>query len=383
MIDRRRFLRNGAAGAASLVFLPHIACAQAETDRRLVFIILRGAADALSMVAPTGDPQYETARRDFAGHSEGGARLDSFFTLHPALAETARLYASGDAAIFHAVASAYRDRSHFDGQNILETAGTTPYGLRDGWMNRLAGLLSGQQAEALALSSNMPMVLRGEAEASSYAPSRLPEPDVGLLSRVAMLYEGDEELHADWEQATETRELAGDVEGARRGEAATGELAARFLSDPEGPRIAAMEMGGWDTHRDQRRRLNRRFEALDAVLAALHSGLGPIWSNTLVIVATEFGRTVRPNGTQGSDHGTGSAALVLGGALRGGSVVADWPGLRPADLFEGRDLQPTRSLDRLFADLVADHFAIEPGLLRRTVFPAAGTTPVANGLIQT
>ena len=382
MTDRRRFLRNGAFGAASMVFAPYVAFARADTDRRFVFIILRGAADGLSIVAPAGDPQFESVRGDFAGYNEGGARLDSFFILHPSLAETARLYASGDVAFFHAVASAYRDRSHFDGQNVLETAGAFPYGLRDGWMNRLVGLLSGTQAEAIALSSTIPMILRGEAEAFSYAPSRLPEPDSGLLSRVAMLYEDDEELHADWVQATEARELARDIESGGRVEAAAAELAARILSDPNGPRIAAMELGGWDTHSNQRDRLSRRLGALDAMLSALRIGLGPTWAKAVIIVATEFGRTVRPNGTAGTDHGTGSAAIMLGGALRGGRVVADWPGLQSADLHEGRDLRPTQSLDRLFADVLAEHFSIDRNVMLRSIFPAAGTTPVANGLIR-
>ncbi|MEM8696266.1 MAG: DUF1501 domain-containing protein [Pseudomonadota bacterium] len=382
MLDRRDFLRSGALGAAGFMLAPYIAFAQAETDRRFVFVILRGAADGLAIVAPTGDPEFTGVRRDFARHSEGGMRLGDFFTLHPALAEIGQLYGTDEALFAHAVASAYRERSHFDGQNVLETAASAPYGLRDGWMNRFVGQLSGRQAEAIALSSTMPMVLRGSAEASSYAPSRMPDPEIGLLRRVSMLYEDDPMLHADWAQAQETQELAEDIDGTGRGETALGELAARFLSDPDGTRIAAIELRGWDTHANQRGRLDRRLGALDGMIGALRTGLGTIWRDTLVIVATEFGRTAAPNGTGGTDHGTASAAMLLGGAVSGGRVLADWPGLRQPDLQDGRDLRPTMSMDRLFAGALAEHFALDLELVLQSVFPAAGAARLDGRLIR-
>lgn len=382
MIDRRTLLKRGVLGAAGFMVAPQLVLAQAATDRRFVFVILRGAADGLAMLAPTGDPQFASARRDFARQSQAGVPLDDFFTLHPSLAQIGSLYRNNEALFAHAVASAYRRRSHFDGQNVLETAGPLPYRLSDGWMNRLLTLLSGSQAEAIALSSTMPMVLRGTAAASSYAPSRLPDPQAGLLSRVTMMYEDDEMLHADWAQALETEAMADDIGSSGRGEAALGELAAGFLSDPDGARIAAIELGGWDTHANQLGRLERRFSALDSLIGAIRTGLGPIWSDTLIIVATEFGRTVAPNGTAGTDHGTGSATMMLGGAVRGGRILADWPGLRAADLLEGRDLRPTLSLDRLLAAVSAGHFSLDPAIVERTVFPAASGPAVGDSLIR-
>lgn len=382
MIDRRELLKRGGIGAAGLMLAPHIALAQAPTDRRFIFVILRGAADGLELVAPTGDPSFSSVRGSFASHSDGGTRLDDFFTLHPSFTEIGNLYSQRQALFAHAVASAYRRRSHFDGQNVLETAGPQPYRLNDGWMNRLIAMLSGSQAEAIALSSTMPMVLRGSAEASSYAPSRLPDPQPGLLRRVSMMYEDDEMLHADWAQALETEEMAGEIMNAGRGQAALGELAAGFLSDPDGARIAAIELDGWDTHANQRGRLQRGFSALDSMIGAIRSGLGSIWADTLIIVATEFGRTVAPNGTAGTDHGTASAAMMLGGAVRGGRVVADWPGLRPSDLYEGRDLRATVSIDQLFTAALSEHFSLDPVEVRRSVFPAATGTTIGGRLIQ-
>lgn len=371
MIDRRLFLAAGSASAAlTLLATPRLALASPASGKRFVFIMQRGAADGLATIAPTGDPGFAAARGAFAEDLAGGTKLDSFFTLHPALAETAKLYALREAMFVHAIASPYRERSHFDGQNVLETGGSAAYRLRDGWMNRLLGLLSKDQANAVALSPAVPMILRGSQQVSSYAASKLPDASDDLLMRVGALYESDRQLHPLWESAIQTRAAAGELSGrARHNGAELGELAAKLLLGETGARIALIESNGWDTHARQRGVLARQFRSLDALVTALKQGLGPVWSDTLVIVATEFGRTVRPNGTGGTDHGTASAAMLLGGAVAGGKVVADWPGLGASQLYEGRDLKPTASLDGLIAAAVSHHYGLDPALGMRTLFP--------------
>ena len=383
MVDRRTFLGQSAAAAALLVVAPHVAVAQAATDRRFVFVIQRGAADGLGTLAPTGDPGFAGLRGPFAQDFANGPRAGDFFTLHPNLAEAGRMFAAREALFIHAVASPYRDRSHFDGQNILETGGTAAYALTDGWMNRLLGLLPGGQGRAIAVSPTVPMVLRGGHEVASYAPSALPDASEDLLARVSGLYQGDAQLHGAWEQAMQTRTMAGDMSGGGgQNGAATGQLAARLLSGAQGARLAVIETGGWDTHAGQRARLGLQLRGLDAMLGALKTGLGADWANTLVIVATEFGRTASPNGTGGTDHGTASLAMLYGGAVAGGRVLADWPGLAQASLYEGRDLKPTMDLDTLIASAVSAHYRLDMGRSARTLFPNIATTRAVEGLLR-
>lgn len=382
-MDRRTFLGQSGAAAALLLAWPHIAVAQAATDRRFVFIIQRGAADGLGTLAPTGDPGFAPLRGAFAQDFANGVRAGDFFTLHPNLTEAGRLFAAREALFVHAVASPYRDRSHFDGQNILETGGRAAYALRDGWMNRLLGLLPGGQSRAIAVSATVPMVLRGSREVASYAPSALPDASDDLLARVGSLYESDPQLHSAWQQAMQTRTMAGDIAdaGGRNG-AATGQLAARLLSGAEGARLAVIETGGWDTHANQRGRLGAQLRGLDAMLGALKTGLGADWANTLVVVATEFGRTAAPNGTGGTDHGTASLAMLFGGAVAGGRVLADWPGLGQAALHEGRDLRPTLDLDMLIASAVAQHYRLDMARSARALFPDIAATRGVEGLVR-
>lgn len=382
MLSRRSFIAAGGAASWLATGLPGVAFARANSERRFVFIIQRGAADGLNIAAPIGDPAYAALRGDFAPEFANGAKLDSFFTLHPALAEVSNLYASKQALIVHAVASQYRDRSHFDGQNVLETGGSAAYHLKDGWMNRLLGLLPAKEASALALSSTVPMALRGSREVSSYASSQLPSPSEDLLTRVGLLYDSDPQLHELWTSAMETRMKADDPMQAGSGQKGmnVGALAARMLLG-DGARIAMIETNGWDTHSGQRGRLSAQLRSLDQTIAALRAGLGAEWGNTLVIVATEFGRTVRPNGTGGTDHGTASAAMLLGGAVAGGKVIADWPGLGDAQLFEGRDLKPTTDLDAVVAGSLAQHYRLEPAEVMARLFPENRGAPLKRPLI--
>lgn len=377
MLSRRSFLSVAAAGAGALLVSPHIAFASVATDRRFVFVIQRGAADGLNVVVPYAEPAYATLRGALAIDTSKATRLDGTFALHPALSQTAAMYASRQALFVHAVASPYRDRSHFDGQNVLETGGASPYQVKDGWLNRLVAQLPATRENAIALAPTVPMALRGAAAVTSYAPSALPQAPDDLLARVSQLYEQDAQLRPLWESAMTARGLAGDA-GARQDPASLGKLAAGFLSRDAGPRIAMIETGGWDTHSAQNARLANQLKALDTMLAALRDGMGPLWSRTTVLVATEFGRTAAANGTGGTDHGTGSVAMVLGGAVQGGRVIADWPGLASRELYEGRDLMPTTSLDALIAGCASESLGLDPQRTAAALFGKAARTPLTG-----
>ena len=379
-LDRRRFL-----GAAALLGAPQVLFAQAATERRFIFIIQRGAADGLNIVIPYAEPAYASQRGALAIDAQAALKLDGTFALHPALPKLRELYGAGEASFLHAVASPYRDRSHFDGQNVLETGGRAPYHLKDGWMNRLLGLLPHKGKDAIAFSSAVPMALQGGAEVTTYAPSTLPQANEDLLARVAQLYARDGQLQALWTTAVEARGMAGAGMGGggnKQDGAALGRMAAGFLARPDGPRIAMIETSGWDTHSGQDARLAFQLRSLDGLIGALRDGMGAAWAQTVVVVATEFGRTVAANGTGGTDHGTAAAAMVMGGAVHGGQILADWPGLTPANLFEGRDLKPTLGLDMLLASACAETFMLDPERTVRVLFPDAVRGKVAHRLLR-
>jgi uncharacterized protein (DUF1501 family) len=370
ILSRRSMILSGITVAVTGT-LPGFAFAAAGTPKRLVFVIQRGAADGLAIVAPTGDPAFAAARRAMADETAGGTRLNGMFTLHPALAQTASLYAGKQAHFAHAVATRYRDRSHFDGQNMLEGGGSRPYGRDDGWVGRLLTLLPPAERDAIAIAPAVPLALRGTMQVGTYAPSRLPQADADLIARLTALYADDPLLHPLWDSAVKTQELASDIGGndGRNG-ADLGRLAASLMLPADGARVMMLETGGWDTHSGQRGRLAAQLRGLDQLVGALQAGLGSAWNDTLVIVATEFGRTVEVNGTGGTDHGTASTAIFLGGRLEaGGAVTADWPGLGAAARYEGRDLKPTRDLERVIASAVAHHYALDPGRVMSTLYP--------------
>lgn len=365
-LTRRQFLRLSTLGAGALWVAPRLAFAAPGTGRRFVFVIQRGAADGLNIVIPYADPAYASLRGALA--IGDGSKLDGTFALHPALAETAKMYRNSQALFVHAVASPYRERSHFDAQNLLETGGTAPYQLKDGWLNRLSAMLPRTEEGALALAPTVPLALRGPAAVTSYAPSALQQATDDLLVRVGELYGEDAQLDPLWRSAMATRGVAGE-NGPRQDPASLGRLAATFLAKPDGPRIAMIETGGWDTHTAQAGRLAAQLRQLDTLLASLRDGLGSTWNETVVLVATEFGRTAAANGTGGTDHGTGSAAMLIGGAVKGGRVMADWPGLAQSNLLEARDLKPTTQLDALIAGAAGETFGIDPARVTRAVFP--------------
>jgi uncharacterized protein (DUF1501 family) len=377
MLDRRRFLTVAGVGAGALLVAPGMAFATAPTERRFVFIIQRGAADGLHIVPPYADPAYAKLRGPLVVDPTKATKLDGTFALHPALVETAKMFGQKQALFVHAVASPYRDRSHFDGQNVLETGGTQPYQAKDGWLNRLVAQMPQAKDEAIAIAPTVPMALRGAAQVTSYAPSALPQPSDDLLMRVSQLYAADPQLHPLWSAALEAQGLA-EGSAANQDPASLGKLAASFLGKPNGPRIAMLETGGWDTHSGQANRLAAQLKALDTLLASLRDNLGPVWAQTTVLIATEFGRTAAVNGTGGTDHGTASVAWLVGGAVKGGRVIADWPGLGNGQLFEGRDLKPTTALDALIAGAAAESLGLDPERTARALFPTTTPKPVSG-----
>ena len=394
-MDRRQLLRTGATLALAGP-LASRAFAAATDDARFALVILRGGLDGLAAVPPYGEGAYARLRGPLALGAPGGdgsvLPLDGLFGLHPALAGFHRLYGEGQLAIAHAVASPYRERSHFDGQKVLEAGGTSPETSDGGWLNRALAALAEESfgRDAIALADSVPLVLRGPVTVSSWAPSRLPDTDEDTLARVREIYEAtDPALAAQLTEALNARNLAGDagMDGGMRGGgqqlAPLATAAGRFLAAADGPRIAVLESGGWDTHANQGAAagtLAQRLQQLDNGIASLKTELGSIWERTTVVIVTEFGRTVAANGTRGTDHGTAGVAFVAGGTVAGGRVIADWPGLGERDLFEGRDLMPTLDMRGLFKGVLAEQYGLSARALDSVVFPeSASVVPVSLG----
>ena len=399
--SRRDLLKTmGASAALTLWDAPlKFAFAALSGDRRLVFVILRGAVDGLAAVPPHGDKNYAGLRGQLALSLDGPTPLhdlDGMFGLHPAFANLKTLYDAKELAVFQNICSPYRDRSHFDGQNVLETGAMTPHAIGDGWLNRaLAPMGMGDGVHALAVAQTPPLLLTGPSRATSWMPAQLPTPDAAFLAKVKRLYAGDTILSRSLDDALSLQNAAmiasDDPADRRAGPGTAANLnplfagAGRLLAANDGPRIAVLDVSGWDTHINQGAgdgALARRFAALDAGIDALKTSLGPAWDKTAIVMATEFGRTARPNGNGGTDHGTGAAAFVLGGAVAGGQVRCEWTGLKDAALQDGRD-QPARTdLRALFKGVLAEHMGVPAGALNTTVFPdSAGAAPI-TGLIR-
>ena len=396
MASRRDVLKTIGFGAVA-TSLPAVAFAKADTDARFVLVILRGAVDGLALAAPYGDGNYRKLRGELAlpspGSATGALDLDGFFALHPSLPGIHRDYLAGDAVLVHAVASPYRERSHFDGQDVLENGASDVGALRDGWLNRAIAPLGGSLGDetAIAMAQNTPLVLRGPKSVTSWAPSGRPDATDSTIRRVQDLYAEDEFFSTRLTQALQSQEIAGDMgSGRRRGNEAAQFQAlmsstARFLTAENGPQVAVVELGGWDTHANQGSTsgaLANRFSALDNGLTALREALGETWSDTVIAVVTEFGRTVKVNGTRGTDHGTGTAAIVTGGAVAGGRIIADWPGLGATDLYDGRDLQPTLDLRSVFKGILAEHLQLPESYIDRSVFPESAKARPLRDLVR-
>jgi uncharacterized protein (DUF1501 family) len=415
-LSRRSFVWSAGALAASAA-LPRVLFAKTGGSARLVVVVLRGALDGLAAVPPHGDRDYADLHRELAiaapGTADGALALDGTFVLHPSLRFLHERYLGGELLVFHAVASPYRERSHFDGQNVLENGLVQPIGTADGWLNRALASLparpTGRSERAVAISQNVPLILRGDAPVLSKSPAATPDVDEDLLARLADLYSKDDWFSARLSEAVQS-ELLGDgghgmtapppmtaspasamavaqpvkPAGADRvGGAAR--MAATLMRGDGGPEVAVVEATGWDTHANQggsKGALAQRLAGLDDALRALFDGLGPLWAQTAVLIVTEFGRTAAVNGTRGTDHGTGGCAFLAGGAVRGGRVIAEWPGLARSALLENRDLRPTLDLRSLFKGVLDEHMRIDSGTVATRVFPNSNGARPLQGLIR-
>jgi len=399
---RRRFLLGAGALAASAA-IPEVLFAHTGGSSRLVVVILRGALDGLAAVPPYGDPDYATLHRELAiaapGRTDGALALNDTFGLHPALSFLHERFAAGELIVFNAVASPYRDRSHFDGQNVLENGLAKPIGSADGWLNRALAALpaSGRAADrAVAISQNVPLILRGEAAVMSKSPQATQDVDEDLLARLADLYSQDDWFSARLSEAVQTDKMvegADDSANPKQPErsrvpdrvTAVARMAANLMRSDGGPEIAVIEAGGWDTHANQggaKGILSTRLGGLDKALKSLADELGPLWPQTAVLVVTEFGRTAAVNGTRGTDHGTGGCAFLLGGAVRGGQVIADWPSLSRTALLDNRDLKPTLDLRSVFKSVLDEHMHVDANTLAKRVFPDSSGARPLQGLIR-
>lgn len=392
LLSRRSLL--AAAGLAPFASLA-VASATSSGDTRFVFVLLRGGMDGLGAVPAPGDPAFAEARGVLANYGSPTLPLNDTFALHPSLQQLHALYGQREAAIVHAVGLPYKERSHFDAQQVLESGGSKPHEISSGWLGRALAATDGR---GVAINTAVPLVLRGAEQIDSWAPSTLPEPSADLVARLESLYRNDPALGRALARARDLRANpdmaaaamnpamnpmaanAGTPPAPPRGAAIRlAKKAAELLLQPGGARVAVIEMGGWDTHANQaapQGALANNLRTLDGVLATLREGLTApeaqgAWQRTVVLVTSEFGREVAVNGTQGTDHGTGGVAFVLGGSVRGGQVFGDWPGLAPSQRFEGRDLRITTDLRAVLRPLLAQQLRVSTSALDRSVLPGS------------
>ena len=405
-VSRRAFLAGGAAGLALWSLLPKAALAGTR-DPRLLIVVLRGGLDGLAMVAPVGDPDYAQLRGNIALPASGegaGLPLDGFFALNAAMPALHALYRRNEALIVHAVHTPYRARSHFDGQDVLESGLAGVAKIDDGWLNRALGGMpdSGKASpRGLAVGAVVPLTIRGAAPVMSWIPkvNGLPLRDSTIARLMDLYAQTDPVLAKAFAEGMQIGRVAdaaahpasqppapGPAPAPRtnREFIDTAQAAARFLSAAEGPRIGVLSYNGWDTHANEgpiKGQLAARLGGLDGAVDALETGMGAAWRDTVVVVVTEFGRTARVNGTAGTDHGMATVALMIGGAVKGGRILADWPGLRETALYEGRDLAPTRDLRAVLKGVLRDHLGVPDGALANRVFPESAATKPLDGLL--
>jgi len=408
-LPSRREMLLGSGALFAWTQMPRLARAEGR-DPRLLVVVLRGALDGLGAVAPVGDPDWVALRGDRALLLDGKPQalpLDGFFALNPAMPNLHRMYQAKQALIVHAAATPYRERSHFDGQDVLESGLARPGAADTGWLNRALlalqsdGRVDLQGSRALGVGRVTPLIVRGRAQVLSWAPPRLLPASDDTQARLLDLYRHtDQKLAAALEERIRLAAIGGtaampdpmedapqQAAGAVRARAYFTEAAgaaARFLAKTDGPRVGALSFLGWDTHVNEGAgvgQLANLLGALDAALAAIETGMGSAWPETVVAVVTEFGRTAHINGTFGTDHGTGTVALLTGGALNGGRVIADWPGLKPEQLYEQRDLKATTDLRSVLKGVLKDHLRLDDKALAGDVFPDSGNAAPMAGLV--
>ena len=407
MLSRRSVLQGmTAAGAYTALFdRPGVSWARTVTDRRLVIILLRGGLDGINTVVPYADTAYHRARGPLSlnspGEADGVVDLDRYFGLHPKLASLAPFFARGELAAVHAVGLSHSGRSHFDSQDVLENGSDRPLGARDGWLNRALAKLSVNEPAGrrlgLSVGPSLPLILRGSAGVASWAPQFLPSLEPTFLDKIETLYRDDPLLGGMLARGIQTSAMMADLlsdggQSSNRQRKRNSDdietmvaTVGKLLVSADGPRVAVFDTGGYDTHANQGTAtgtLARKLESLSAGLIRLAESMQPVWDRTVIVTATEFGRTVGTNGTGGTDHGTASVSLLLGGAVNGGRVFGDWPGIEPRHLYEGRDLATTTDMRGLFKGLLRDHLDLDEKVLEATVFPGSRHVPTFENLIR-
>lgn len=387
MLNRRHFAKLTAAGLMTSTLSPSV-FANAPTEKRFILINLKGAMDGLHALAPYADRDYHKLRPTLGLGAPGSSRpvldLDGSFGLHPALKPLHDLYRSKELLFIPAISIQYRRRSHFEAQNMLEGGGSLPYQQKTGWLNRAIQEMGGSENRiGLSLGPTLPLIMQGQADIRTWSDSRLPEASENFLKRVSAIYESDPILHRAFTQAREDEansSMMGDMRlGNGRLELST-QAALSILKEKNGPRIALIEAGGWDTHYAQERRLNKLFAELARSIARMKTELGPIWQNTAVLIVSEFGRTAAENGSNGTDHGTGGLAILAGGGVSGGHIRGKWPGLSASALFAERDLAPSNNLESIFMATLVRHLGLSESQVADTVFPSLNNINIMNDL---
>ncbi|MGN6789053.1 MAG: DUF1501 domain-containing protein [Rhodanobacteraceae bacterium] len=397
MTTRRQFLAGTAIGAATLLVWPKLTFAATGSDTRFLFVLLRGGLDGLESVPPYGDPGYAAIRGALAlspSADKPAHKLDNVFALHPSFDYAAQLYAQGQFMPVVAAAPPYWGRSHFQAQDCVENGTEKPDGAQTGWLNRCIACMPG--VDGLACAAVMPLTMRGAAKVETWSPPLPTEVNPILLQRLQPLYAADARLAAPFARAvaqqndSQVPESGANVEamaGGKPGSEKQGGLplmmaaAGGFMGRQDGPRIAFVEDDGWDTHANEAAIVTRKIAELDAALKAFHQTIGPAWSRTIVIVATEFGRTAHINGTGGTDHGTGGSMFLAGGALRGGRVAGNWPGVGQADLYQERDVHATTDFRSVFKGVLAAHLDVPESLLEARIFPGSAIAEPLQNLV--
>lgn len=376
--------------------LPGLAVAAPAIERRLVVVVNRGAWDGLAAVPAHGDPAFAAMRGGLDMGRAGVLDLDGFFGLHPAAGALQPLWGKGELLPVQAVGTTHRGRSHFEAQDVLEAGIPVVSSQAGGWLNRALAQMPASPGRrlGLAVGQAVPLTLRGPVPVAAWAPSRLPETSIALMTRINALWAQDPVLGPALAEGLKAKGMAnealgGTMEGGGRGGPAAFVALARaaggLLATADGARLAVIDYGGWDTHAQQgteRGRMAQQMGGLAEGLVALADALGPAWRQTIVLCVSEFGRTVAPNGTGGTDHGTGGLALLAGGAVKGGRVLADWPGLAAPQLFEGRDLRPTIDLRGIYKAVLADHLGLDPETIERAVLPDSRSVRAVSGLVR-
>lgn len=362
LISRRSLLK--ASAILSFAALPELSLAQSTSRTRLLVILLRGGMDGLHAMPPVGDARLEKLRRKT--NPDETLKLDGFFALHPSFKNIHAMYQKGEALFVHAASFSYTGRSHFEGQNVMETGLDTPYSSTSGWMGRALDQIGYHSVSA---TLPVPLILRGKASADTYNPTWLATPQNEVFASLAPLWAAEPKLAMIQSQVASEKPISPSGEVGKPNPLTSLAIeAAKRLKADDGPRMAVLDHVGFDTHAEEPNRSAKVMTEVDDAIGAFREKIGDeAWKNTLIVTVTEFGRTVAENGSMGTDHGWGTAAFLLGGRLKKGGIISDWPGLKKANMFEGRDLPATMDIRNLYAAVLSASIEVDPEQIKKQV----------------